>query len=152
MVLSLLRGGRESEWLLNIHLVFRIRELNKNNNKLMKHRMSWDWHSKSQRLSFVCWPTLPVGFDRPFYPKHTKKSPFLWVSLRAPSAAEREGDIFGCADLLGISLSTPFRFATIIWQWCGETSLYPKEFAMRTISTLNFFSSSHYLSVRYRRT
>ncbi|MFM6958993.1 MAG: hypothetical protein ACKOXD_10715, partial [Acinetobacter sp.] len=43
-----------------------------------------------------------------------KSLSFWWVSLRAPSAAEREGDTFGCADPLAISLSTLFRFATII--------------------------------------
>ncbi|MBJ8472092.1 MULTISPECIES: hypothetical protein [Acinetobacter] len=58
--------------------------------------------------------TLPVGFDRPYTQSTRKSLSFLWVSLRAPSAAEREGDTFGCADLLGISLSTFSRFATII--------------------------------------
>ncbi len=66
-----------------------------------------------QALFFAGWPTLPVGFSRPF--SHTlKSSTFWWVSLRAPSAAEREGDTFGCADPLAISLLTLFRFATII--------------------------------------
>ncbi|HFF4622815.1 TPA: hypothetical protein ACGC1U_003878, partial [Acinetobacter baumannii] len=58
--------------------------------------------------------TLPVDFDRSDTQSTRKRLSFLWASLRAPSAAEREGDTFGCADLLGISLSTFSRFATII--------------------------------------
>ncbi|MCG9501626.1 hypothetical protein MCL88_16845, partial [Acinetobacter baumannii] len=46
--------------------------------------------------------------------EHEKVITFLWESLRAPSAAEREGDTFGCAGFFGSSLLTLFRFATII--------------------------------------
>ena len=43
------------------------------------------WHLKNCLLSLACWPTWSVGFSRPLYPKHTKKSlSFLWASLRAP--------------------------------------------------------------------
>ncbi|EPQ2992418.1 TPA: hypothetical protein ACGDTF_003783, partial [Acinetobacter baumannii] len=69
---------------------------------------------KPLRLSFACWPTLPVGFSRPLAKEHEKVITFLWESLRAPSAAEREGDTFGCAGFFGSSLLTLFRFATII--------------------------------------
>ncbi len=45
---------------------------------------------------------------------HEKVSLFCGHPCVPPSAVEREGDTFGCADLLAISLSTFSRFTTII--------------------------------------
>ena len=45
------------------------------------------------------------------FTQSTRKSPsFLWATLRVPSAAERGGDIFGCADLFGYQSANPFSF------------------------------------------
>lgn len=77
------------------------------------------WHFKSCQLSLTCWPTWSVGFDRPFTQSTRKSLSFLWASLRAPSAAEREGDIFGCADLFGYQSVNPLSFRhhylTVMW-------------------------------------
>ena len=77
------------------------------------------WQFKSCQLSLACWPTLSVGFDRPFTQSTRKSLSFLWASLRAPSAAEREGDIFGCADLFGYQSVNPLSFRhhylTVMW-------------------------------------
>jgi len=49
------------------------------------------------------------------FTQSTRKSfSFLWATLRVPSAAEREGTSSDVLIFLGISLLTPFRFATII--------------------------------------
>ncbi len=69
---------------------------------------------KSEYYPLPAGPTLPVDFDRSDSQRTRKSLSFLWASLRAPSAVEREGDTFGCADLLAISLSTFSRFTTII--------------------------------------
>ncbi len=55
--------------------------------------------------------TLPVGFSRPYLPNaHEKVSLFCGHPYVSPSAAEREGDIFGCADFWVNQSANPFSF------------------------------------------
>ena len=73
------------------------------------------WHSKTCRLSFACWHTLSVGFDRPF---HSASELFLWgivlCVLLVPSRCGRTGEgHLWCASWV-TSLSTLSRSATIM--------------------------------------
>ncbi|MEA1815931.1 hypothetical protein, partial [Acinetobacter baumannii] len=73
----------------------------------------------------------------------TRKSlSFLWASLRAPSAAEREGDIFGCADFWVNQSANPFSFRhhnhlAVMWR---NFFLTQRSSHMRTISYLLAFA------------
>ena len=87
--------------------------------------------------------TLPVGFSRPYLPNaHEKVSLFCGHPYVSPSAAEREGDIFGCADFWVNQSANPFSFRhhnhlAVIWR---NFFLTQRSSHMRTISYLLAFA------------
>ena len=49
-----------------------------------KHQDKSNWPMKSLWLWWACWPTLSVGFDRPFTQSTLKSLTFWWATLRLP--------------------------------------------------------------------
>jgi len=78
------------------------------------HQFTFYWRSKLQQLSFLCWPTLPGRFSRPFTQSTLKSRSFWWRPCVSPLRRNGRGTPSGVLIFLGISLLTPFRFATII--------------------------------------
>ena len=63
--------------------------------------VSFDWLNPTLILSFNCWPTSSVGFDRPFHTAHEGifflSIPYMRKTFSSPFAVEREGDAFARA-------------------------------------------------------
>ena len=106
------------------------------------------WQFKSCQLSLACWPTLSVGFDRPFTHKHIKRVIFWWRTrsflLRCGRA--REGRLVRADSC--VSVCQPFLVLPPLFD-SNLVELFNthKESAMRT--TFLNAHSLFYLSIFY---
>ena len=112
---------------------------------IMLKRLNWGvfyWLRKTRYLFYVCWLTGQSVLTDQFNQRALKD--FLSFSvwpLLSSSAAERGEDAFERAGFFGISLSTFFLSATIIWKWLGSTSYLPK----RLLCKIKKLNSAYYL-------
>ena len=140
-----------SDWKMisyNRH-TFEVKQWSMDKYEQFEHSLKLEhWHLKNCRLSLACWPTLLVGFDRPFTHKYIKKLIFWWRTrsclLRCGRA--REGR-FVRADSC-VSVCQPFLVLPPLFDSnLVELFITHKESAMRTNSILTFFLSSRSMPV-----
>ena len=119
-----------------IESAFTLKDLN----GLMEHLYSAEnlyqspalaWRSTACRLSLACWPTSSAGFSRPIYLSTLKSLTFWWVSLRTPSAAEREGGRLRTCWFLRYQSANPSSVSPPSFSSDLVKLLLPKEYAMR---------------------